>query len=115
MSEFGLVSSDLPNGDDNDSDQSQYSKTLSNDTHDVEYLRNEDNDGIEGIESIEEEHEVACKGFDDDFGKEACEEGSVNLCENSLVYSENVSHCEPEEDEDCVQRDKGHADRVQHC
>lgn len=70
MSKLWLVACNLADGDHYNSEESEHSKSLGNDTHDVEHFWDDDHACIERIEHIEQEHHVACESFHYDFYEE---------------------------------------------
>lgn len=93
MSELGLISSDLADGDDYDSEKSEHSEPLGNNVHKVKNLWNDNNTSIKCVEHIEQEHHVACKCLQYNFYEEQRQKHIVYLGEQWLWYIEYVSYC----------------------
>lgn len=108
VAQLRLVACDLPDCNNNHSDETQDAKTFGDDAHEVENLGDGDNRSIKRIEEVSQVHSIARESFQDDLDGEYGEEHRVDFGHYILVDVEGVGEGQVKQDEECVRTNNHH-------
>ena len=86
MPKFVLIAGDLPENDDDHSDEPEYTDALDDNLHEVEHIRSQHDESVKEVKGVVQIHQVRSKTLKNNFNQEKVQENIVNLGHDAVVY-----------------------------